>query len=150
VLTALDTQSVSSFRLAGLGVMELADDGARELIISGTTPGVGGVQVRLVVVLEPVAADDVGSELIALHAAEVCADEHGRFVYRYELPEEVRARLTGWVMCSVMAQRMVAGAPIRTKVVRWQRQTSAELVSGLNALLGTINVDAGTGVRATK
>jgi hypothetical protein len=130
--------------------MEHADDSPRELIIAGTTRDVAGARVQLIVALEPVVADDAGSELIALHAAEVCADDRGRFVYRYALPDDERARLTGWVMCTVLAQRMAAGATISTKVVRWQRPSSAELITGLNALLGTITVDAGSGVRAAK
>ncbi len=130
--------------------MDLARDAHTELIIAGTTRGVAGTRVQLVVVLEPVVPDDVASELIALDAAEVVADGRGRFLYRYSPPDEVRARLTGWIMCTVMAQRMTPGATTRTTVVRWQRPSSAALIAGLNALLGTITLDAGARVRGDR
>jgi hypothetical protein len=142
---------VSSHRSTGRVDMTCtAGDEAPELVVTGVVRGRSVVRVRLVVVLEPVVADDACSELFALHAVEVDADHNGRFTYRYAVPPDVRARLRGWVMCSLVAHALVPGAKPQTKVVRWQRPSSAEVITGLSVLLGTITLHADTAVRAAK
>ena len=122
--------------------MESTDDEAADLVVAGIVRGRPGARVQLLVVLEPVVADDACSEFLALHATEVDADHCGRFTHRYAISPDVRARLVGWVMCTVVARPLVAGAALRTKVVRWQRPSSAEVITGLSALLGSITLDA--------
>jgi hypothetical protein len=144
-----DAAFVSSRRSMGrVGMTFTAGDEAPELVVTGIVRGRAGARVRLVIVLEPVVADDACAELFALHAVEVDADHTGRFTYRYALPPDVRARLEGWVMCSLVAHALVPGAKIQTKVVRWRRPSSAEVIAGLSALLGTITLDADAAVGA--
>jgi hypothetical protein len=51
-------------------------------------------------------------------------------------------------MCSLVAQALVPGATLQTKIVRWQRPSSAEVIACLSALLGTITLDTDAAVPA--
>jgi len=126
-----------------------------DLIVSGVITGVindgADRRVQLVVAIEPVVADDADAELLALIAAEVRADAFGRFTYSCDLADEVRASLAGWVMCTVLVEPSLSpSTSTATKIVRWQRPSSAELIVGLNALLGTIVVEAATNDRTNR
>ncbi len=99
-----------------------------------------GRDLLITVVLEAVAADDAAGEIFDVHVAEACADASGRFVHRYALPLDVADRLSGWVICAVAVQLTREPESTMVKVVRWQRQSPAELVAGLNALLGTLSI----------
>ena len=131
--------------------MERADVDTQRpnLIVAGIVPDAADRRVQLVIVLEPVVADDADVTLLAPHAVEVRADALGRFTYAWDLPDDVRACLDGWVMCTVLVEPH--GAPATTtKTVRWQRPSSAALIIGLNALLGTIVVEAASNERTSR
>ena len=125
------------------------DSQRRDLIVAGIIRDAADRRVRLVVAIEPVVADDADVTLLAMHAAEVRADALGRFTHAWDLPDDVRAGLGGWVMCTVLVEPH--GAPATTtKTVRWQRPSSAELIAGFNALLGTIVVEAASNERSSR
>ncbi len=109
-------------------------------MVTGQVRGAAIDQVQIVVALEPVVSDDAVGELLDLYAAEVPTDADGHFVHRYVVPEAVRRRLHGWVMCAVTVQTRNSVAPT-TKVVRWQRPSAGPLIAALSALLGTIVID---------
>jgi hypothetical protein len=94
------------------------------------------VGVQLTVALEAVAGAD--GTVYDVYGVELRTDADGRFTDSYDPPDDVRALLTGWVKCTVQLQAQVPDAPIRTKVVRWMRPTSGELLTGLSALLADI------------
>jgi hypothetical protein len=120
----------------------MADEHRTELVVAGVVRGAGTLPVHLVIAVERVAPDDVPGELLALRAVELHTDELGRFAYHYPIIEEVGDALRGWVMCTVLVRAGGRSCPVRAKVVRWHRTSPSELVAGLNALLGTIAVDA--------
>ena len=78
-----------------------------------------------------------------MYSSPTRTDADGHFVDRYDLPDDVRHRLQGWVLCTVVVQPRVPGAASYTKMVRWQRQSSSELIAGLSALLATVSFDVG-------
>jgi hypothetical protein len=120
-----------------------------DLIVAGIIRDAADRRVRLVVAVEPVVADEVDVTLLALHAVEVRADALGRFTHAWDVPDDTRACLRGWVMCTVLVEPQGARATT-TKTVRWQRPSSAELIVGLNALLGTIVVEAASDARSNR
>ena len=131
--------------------MERADvDTQRpDLIVTGIIRDGSDRRVQLVIAIEPVVDDDADVTLLALHAVEVRADALGRFTHAWDLPDDVRACLHGWVMCTVFVGPH--GVPATTaKSVRWQRPSSVELIVGLNALLGTIVVEAASNERTSR
>ena len=73
-----------------------------------------------------------------VYGVELRTDADGRFADSYDLADDVRALLTGWVKCTVQLWPQVPDAPIHTKVVRWMRPTSEELIAGLSALLADV------------
>ena len=112
------------------------------LIIGGRVTGAHGipaaVDLQLTVALEAVVADDADPIVYDVYGVELRADPDGRFADSYDLPDEVRASLQGWVKCTVQLRPQVLDAPIRTKVVRWMRPTSDQLIAGLSALLADV------------
>lgn len=103
------------------------------------------VGVQLTVALEAVVADavirdDAGDvdTVYDMYGIELLTDTDGRFTDSYDPPDDVRALLTGWVKCTAQLQARVPDAPIHTKVVRWMRPTSGEVLAGLSALLADI------------
>ena len=112
-----------------------------ELVIAGTVGEAAGVDLDVTMAIETVVPDDEVPEIIGLYCTRIHTDADGRFSDRYAVPDETRRRLQGWVMCTVVVQPLVLGAGAYTKVVRWQRSTSDELISGLNALLSALSVD---------
>jgi hypothetical protein len=103
------------------------------------------VGVHLTVALEAVVPDDVllgddvsDDTVYDIYGVELRTDADGRFTDTYDPADDVRALLTGWVKCTVQLQARVPDAPVRTKVVRWMRPTSEEVLAGLSALLADI------------
>jgi hypothetical protein len=112
-----------------------------ELVIAGTI-GDGAIRdLDVTVAIETVVPDDEISEILGLYCTRIHTDAGGRFSDGYAVPDETRRRLHGWVMCTVVVQPLVAGAGSYSKVVRWQRSTSDELIRGLNALLSSLSFD---------
>ena len=123
-----------------------------DLVISGrvisgrVTDAHGGpavVGLQLTVVLEAVVADDTVADefeptVYDVYGVELLTDADGRFTDSYDLPDDVRSVLSGWVKCTVQLRPQVPDAPIHTKVVRWMRPTSRELIEGLSALLADV------------
>jgi hypothetical protein len=118
-------------------------DDRRDLVIAGTVKGIPHSELDLVVAIETVVPDNEIPEILAMYSSPTRTDPDGRFVDRYDLPDEVRHRLGGWVMCTVVVQPRVRGTGSYTKMVRWQRQSSSELIAGLSALLATVSFDVG-------
>jgi hypothetical protein len=132
------------------------------LVISGRVidahgaPAVVGLQ--LTVALEAVVADEAFSERFGsegfgsegfgseefgpsvydAYGVELLTDADGRFTDSYDLADDVRQVLGGWVKCTVQLRPQVPNAPIHTKVVRWMRPTGHELIEGLSALLADV------------
>ena len=118
-------------------------DDRRDLVIAGTVRGAPHSELDLVIAIETVAPDNEIPEILAMYSSPTRTHAGGRFVDRYDLPDEVRHRLVGWVACTVVVQPRVRGAGSFTKTVRWQRQSSSELIAGLSALLSTVSFDVG-------
>jgi hypothetical protein len=112
-----------------------------DLVVSGTIKGAPSSTVDLVVVIERVVADDALPEIIGLYGTCAGTDAAGLFVDRYTPSDDVRQQLHGWVMCTVMVVSDVPGAGGYSKTVRWQRQSSSELMSGLSGLLAGVSFD---------
>jgi hypothetical protein len=114
------------------------------LVIGGRVTDCHGapvaVGVQLTVALEAVVADGVSADdtVYDMYGVELRTDADGRFADSYDPDDDVRALLTGWVKCTVQLQAHVPDAPVRTKVVRWMRPTSGELLAGLSVLLADI------------
>jgi hypothetical protein len=96
------------------------------------------VDLQLTVALEAVVADDADPTVYEVYGVEVRTDADGRFADSYDLADDVRASLAGWVKCTVQICPQPPEAPIRTKVVRWMRPTSDQLIAGLSALLANV------------
>jgi hypothetical protein len=116
-------------------------DERRDLVIAGTVKGTSRRELDLMVAIETVVPDHEIPEILAIYSSLVRPDAVGRFVDRYDLPDDVRHRLHGWVMCTVVLQSRERGAITHTKMVRWQRQSSSELIAGLSALLAAVSFD---------
>ncbi|MDP9464313.1 MAG: hypothetical protein M3P52_06800 [Actinomycetota bacterium] len=112
-----------------------------ELVVSGMIHGAPGSDVDLTVAIETVVPDDEIPEIIGVYTTRARTAADGRFTDRYAVPDEMRGRLRGWVMCTVVVQPRVPGARSSCKVVRWQRSSSAELIAGLSALLASLSLD---------
>lgn len=110
-----------------------------ELVLAGVIRGASSCDVDLTVAIETVAADDDVPEILGLFGTRIRTDANGRFADRYAVPDELRRRLHGWVMCTVVVQPRLPGAGAYTKVVRWQRSSSQELLAGLSALLAPLS-----------
>ena len=112
------------------------------LVIGGRVTDAHGVpaavDLQLTVALEAVVADDADPTCTTCTASSCATDADGRFADSYDLSDEVRASLEGWVKCTVQLRPQVPDAPIRTKVVRWMRPTSDQLIAGLSALLADV------------
>ena len=113
------------------------------LVIGGRLTDAHGApaaaDVQLTVALEAVVADDGDPTVYEAYGVELRTDSDGRFTDSYDLADDVRASLAGWVKCTVQVRPQGPEAPIRTKVVRWMRPTSDELIAGLSALLADVN-----------
>ncbi len=118
-----------------------------ELRIGGTIKGAASSDVDLTVAIETVVPDNEIPELLVLYSARVRTDADGRFVVDYSVPEETRRHLHGWVMCTVVVQPLVPGAGEYSKVVRWHRPSSSELIAGLSALLASVSFEVGVVTR---
>ena len=117
--------------------------GRRDLVIAGTVKGASHSELDLMVVIETVVPDNEVPEILAMYSVPTRTDADGHFVDQYDLPDDVRHRLDGWVMCTVVVQPRVPGTAGHTKTVRWQRPSSCELIAGLSALLATVSFDVG-------
>jgi hypothetical protein len=96
------------------------------------------VGVQLTVALEAVVAENAEPTVYDMYGVELRTDANGRVEDSYDLADDVRVILNGWVKCTVQIQARLPDAPVRTKVVRWMRPSSAELINGLSALLADI------------
>ena len=114
-----------------------------ELRIGGTIKGAASTEVDLMVAIETVVPDNEVPELLVMYCTRAHTDAHGRFVDRYTVPDEIRPHLHGWVMCTVVVRPLVTGAAGYTKVVRWQRPSSGDLIAGLGALLASVSFEVG-------
>ncbi len=119
-------------------------DALPELVIVGTVRGGAGLDIDLTVALEPVVADDVAPDLVALYTTTVRADDTGCFVDRHTVTNDVAEQLHGWMMCTVMVQPLTAGRRPYSKTVRWQRESAAALITGFNALLSSLTFELET------
>jgi hypothetical protein len=117
------------------------------LVIGGRVTDAHGApaaeSVQLTVALEAVVAEDsvsdeFGPTVYDVYGAELRTDADGRFADSYDLADDVRPLLVGWVKCTVQLRPQLPDAPIHTKVVRWMRPTSHELIEGLSALLADV------------
>jgi hypothetical protein len=122
------------------------------LVISGRVTDAHGapavVGLQLTVALEAVVADEtfsegfgsegIGPSVYDAYGVELLTDADGRFTDSYDLADDVRQVLDGWVKCTVQLRPRVPDAPIHTKVVRWMRPTGHELIEGLSALLADV------------
>jgi hypothetical protein len=122
------------------------------LVISGRVTDAHGapavVGLQLTVALEAVVADEtfsegfgsegIGPSVYDAYGVECLTDADGRFTDSYDLADDVRQVLGGWVKCTVQLRPQVPNAPIHTKVVRWMRPTGHELIEGLSALLANV------------
>lgn len=115
---------------------------AADLVVAGTVKDSPSSDIDLVVAIERVVADNAPAEILDVYCCRTCTDADGRFADRYTPPAEVRGRLHGWVMCTVGVQPRVPGAQGCWMVVRWQRQSSDDLIAGLSALLGNASFEA--------
>jgi hypothetical protein len=114
-----------------------------DLVIAGVIKDAANCDVELLVAIETVVPDHEVPEILTMYSTRTHTDGAGRYADRYDVPEEVRRHLHGWVMCTVVVQPQVRGAGSFTKVVRWQRQTSNELIAGLGALLASVSFETG-------
>jgi hypothetical protein len=114
-----------------------------DLVIAGTIKDAANCDVDLLVSLETVVPDHEVPEILTMYSTRTHTDGVGRYADRYDVPDEVRRDLRGWVMCTVVLQPQVRGARSFTKVVRWQRQSSNELITGLSALLASVSFEPG-------
>jgi hypothetical protein len=112
-----------------------------DLVVSGTIKGAPSSAVDLVVVIERVVPDDALPEIIDLYCTCAGTDAAGLFADRYTPSDDVRQHLHGWVMCTVMVVPDFPGAGGYSKTVRWQRQSSSELMSGLSGLLASVSFE---------
>jgi hypothetical protein len=112
-----------------------------DLVVSGTIKGAPSGAVDLVVVIERVVPDDALAEIIDLYCTRAGTDAVGLFADRYTPSDDVRQQLHGWVMCTVMVVPDVPGTGGYSKTVRWQRQSSSELMSGLSGLLASASFE---------
>ena len=120
------------------------DHGSRpDLVVAGFVKGAADCDLDLTVAIETVVADDEIPEILTMYTTTTHTNTDGRFVDRYDVPDNVRDRLHGWVMCTVLLHPLVPGAFEHCKVVRWQRQSSDELIAGLCALLATVSFEVG-------
>ena len=110
-------------------------------MIAGSIKGASYTDVDLLVAIERVVPDDALPEIIDLACTSATTDVRGRFTYRYSPRDDVRERLRGWVMCTVVVQPRVPGCDGYRKVVRWQRPSTDDLIAGLGALLGTMSFE---------
>ncbi|HEX4982849.1 MAG TPA: hypothetical protein VFV63_14180 [Ilumatobacteraceae bacterium] len=122
------------------------------LVISGRVTDAHGapavVGLQLTVAIEAVVADvtlsggfgsdELGPTVYDAYGVELLTDADGRFTDSYDLADDVRQVLNGWVKCTVQLRPEVPDAPIHTKVVRWMRPHSHELIDGLSALLADV------------
>ncbi len=121
-----------------------SDRGSRcDLVVAGNAKGASHTDVGLMVAIETVVPDNEIPEILLMYSTLTRTDADGHFVDRYDVPDDVRHQLHGWVMCTVVVQPHLPGASGYTKVVRWQRQSSGELIAGLSALLATVSFDIG-------
>jgi hypothetical protein len=109
------------------------------LVIGGRVTDAHGapaaVDLQLTIFLEAVVADDADATVYDVYGVTLRTGPDGRFTDSYDIADDVRLLLKGWVKCSVQLWVQVPGAPVRTKVVRWMRPSSHELIEGLSALL---------------
>jgi hypothetical protein len=113
-----------------------------DLIIAGTIGEAAERDLDVTVAIETVVPDDEVSEILGLYCTRVRTDERGRFIDRHTPSDDLRSRLQGWVMCTVMVQPCVPGAVGHCKVVRWHRPSSVGLITGLSALLASVSFSA--------
>ena len=113
-----------------------------DLMIAGTIKDAPGIDVDVVVAIETVVRGDHVPEILGMYCARVRTDERGRFIDRHTPSDDLRHRLQGWVMCTVMVQPCVPGAVGHCKVVRWHRPSSVGLITGLSALLASVSFSA--------
>ncbi len=109
------------------------------LVIGGRVTDAHGapaaVDLHVTVALEAVVAHAADPTVFEVYGVTLRSGLDGRFTDSYDLEDDVRVMLSGWVKCTVQLWAQVPGAPIRTKVVRWMRPSSNELIEGLSALL---------------
>ena len=98
------------------------------------------LNLHLTVALEAVVADDADATVFDAYAVTLRTGPDGRFIDSYDFDDDVRTRLSGWVKCTVQLCTDVPGAPIVTKVVRWLRPSSDDLIEGLSALLADVRL----------
>jgi hypothetical protein len=113
----------------------------RGLVIAGAINGGSCVDADLLVAIERVVPDDARPEVIDLVCTPIHTDAHGRFTYRYNPPRPVRDLLHGWVMCMIVVQPRLPGSDAYCKIVRWQRPSPDDLLTGLGALLGPVSCE---------
>lgn len=118
-----------------------------ELRVGGTIKGAARIDVDLMVAIETVVPDNEIPEILVMYGARAHTDADGQFVDRYAVPDEIRPRLHGWVMCTVDVRPLVPGVGGYSKVVRWQRQSCIELIAGLGALLAAVSFEVGVVTR---
>lgn len=123
--------------------------------VTDATGAPAAVDLQLIVALETVIADGAGAwvsgaprasgasghTVLDAYCATLRTDVDGRFADSYDLADDVRGLLNGWVKCTVQLWAQVPGAPVHTKVVRWMRPSSGELIEGLSALLADVRCD---------
>ena len=113
-----------------------------DLVIGGrVTDAMGApaaVDLQLIVALEAVVADEADVTVYDAYCVTLRTDGDGRFSDSYDLADDVRVLLKGWVRCTVQLWAQMPGAPVHTKVVRWMRPSSEELIAGFSALLADI------------
>ena len=109
------------------------------LVIGGRVTDAHGapvaVDLHVTVALEAVVAHDADPTVYDVYGARLRSGSDGRFTDSYDLDDDVRTVLKGWVRCTVQYWAQVPGAPVHTKVVRWMRPSSEELIAGFSALL---------------
>lgn len=114
------------------------------LVISGRVTDARGapaaVDLNIAVALEAVVAHDADATVYEVYGVTLRSGLDGRFADSCDIADDVRVLLSGWVKCSVQFCAEVPGSPARTKVVRWMRPSSDEVINGLNALLGDVTV----------
>jgi hypothetical protein len=112
------------------------------LVIGGrVTDAMGApvaVDLQLIVALEAVVADEADVTVHDAYCVTLRTGADGRFTDSYDLADEVRMVMKGWVRCTVQYWAQVPGAPVHTKVVRWMRPSSEELIAGFSALLADV------------
>ncbi len=111
-------------------------------MIAGTIADAANIEIDLVVAIETVVPDNELPEILGMYCARVRTDERGRFIDRHTPPDDLRRKLQGWVMCTVMVQPCLHGATEHCKIVRWHRPSSVGLIIGLSALLASVSFSA--------